>query len=123
METVVTNREFASLGIVGSRGTDAVPYRVVTMWGELMMPWRAAFEEAWNAYQAGSLPVGGVVVDSTGVIVGRGRNRIFESAAVPPQTQSVFGHSPAHAEINALIRVDHSTTNVRECTLYVTLEP
>ena len=92
------------------------------LWAELTMPWQSAFAEAWRAYQAGSLPMGAVVVDSNGCIVGRGRNRIFESAAELSETQSVFGHKLAHAEINALIGVDHATTDMRECTLYVTLE-
>lgn len=93
------------------------------MWAELTRPWQAAFEEAWKAYRARSLPIGALVVDRGGVIAGRGRSRIFETAAVPAETQSVFGHRLAHAEINALIGVDHSTTNIRECTLYATLEP
>jgi len=42
---------------------------------------------------------------------------------VPAQTQSVFGHRLAHAEINALIGLAHSATNIRECALYSTLEP
>jgi tRNA(Arg) A34 adenosine deaminase TadA/predicted kinase len=66
--------------------------------------------------------MGAVVVDRDGRIVGRGRNRIFEVAAELPETRCVFGHRLAHAEINALIGLDHTTTNVRECTLYVTLE-
>jgi len=101
---------------------EALPYRFVTLWAELTMPWQAAFEQAWKAYRAGSLPMGAVVVDRNGRIVGRGRNRIFETAPELPETQCVFGHRLAHAEINALISLDHATTNVRECTLYVTLE-
>jgi tRNA(Arg) A34 adenosine deaminase TadA len=98
-------------------------YRIrVTLWAELTTPWQAAFEQAWKAYRAGSLPMGAVVVDRTGRIVGRGRNRIFETTAEVPETQCVFGNRLAHAEINALISLDYRTTNVRECTLYVTLE-
>lgn len=93
------------------------------MWAELTTPWQAAFEEAWKAYRARSLPMGAVVVDRDGVIAGSGRSRIFETGAVPAETQSLFGHRLAHAEINALIGLDHSTMNVRECTLYATLEP
>lgn len=57
------------------------------------------------------------------MIAGRGRSRIFETGAVPAERHSLFGHRLAHAEINALIGLDHSTTDVRECTLYATLEP
>jgi tRNA(Arg) A34 adenosine deaminase TadA/predicted kinase len=100
----------------------ALRYRFVTLWSELRTPWRAAFEEAWTAYRAGSLPMGAVVVDRDGGIVGRGRNRIFETAAELAESQCVFGHRLAHAEINALIGLNHATTNMRECSLYVTLE-
>ena len=65
--------------------------------------------------------MGAVVVDRDGRIVGRGRNRVFEAVAAPPHSQFVFGHRPAHAEINALIGLDHSATSIRECTLYATL--
>jgi hypothetical protein len=53
--------------------SEALPYRFVTLWSELRTPWRAAFEEAWTAYRAGSLPMGAVVVDRDGGILGRGR--------------------------------------------------
>jgi tRNA(Arg) A34 adenosine deaminase TadA len=33
------------------------------------------------------------------------------------------GHRLAHAEINALLSVDHAAINLRECVLYTTLEP
>jgi len=41
-------------------------------------------EQAWTAYRAGSLPIGAVVVDRAGQIVGRGRNQIFEVDAETP---------------------------------------
>ncbi|MBV8715139.1 MAG: nucleoside deaminase [Chloroflexi bacterium] len=93
------------------------------LWSELTPPWQAAFEQAWSAYRARSLPMGAVLVDRDGRIVSRGRNRIFETGSELPENQCVFGHRLAHAEINALIGFDHTTTNVRECTLYATLEP
>jgi tRNA(adenine34) deaminase len=67
--------------------------------------------------------MGAVVVDPDGCIVGRSCNRIFETATELPETQRLFGHRLAHAEINALIGLDYSVTNVRECALYATLEP
>lgn len=44
--------------------------------------WRAVLELAWEAYLAGTIPVGAVVADADGRVVARGRNRIFE----PPGT-------------------------------------
>jgi tRNA(Arg) A34 adenosine deaminase TadA/adenylylsulfate kinase-like enzyme len=92
-------------------------------WADLPEPWRVCLEQAWTAYQAGSLPIGAVVVDRAGQIVGRGRNRIFEAVAESPETRCLFGHRLAHAEVNALIEVDYATVNIKECTLYTTLEP
>ena len=68
-------------------------YRIgVTLWTELTTPWQAAFEQAWKAYRAGSLPMGAVVVGRNGRIVGRGRNRIFETTAEVPETQLLLGN-------------------------------
>ena len=49
-------------------------------WEELEPAWRAAFELAWEAYAAGSIPVGAVVANGA-TIVARGRNRLFETTA------------------------------------------
>jgi tRNA(Arg) A34 adenosine deaminase TadA/predicted kinase len=95
----------------------------VTLWADLAVPWQACLEQAWAAYRAGSLPIGAVVVDRAGQIVGRGRNRIFEVEAETPETRCLSGHRLAHAEVNALISVDHATVNIKECALYTTLEP
>ncbi len=86
-------------------------------------PWQVCLEEAWAAYRAGSLPIGAVVVSTEGAIVGRGRNRIFESPTDHPPATGLAGHRLAHAEINALLSVDHASLNLRECVLYTTLEP
>jgi tRNA(adenine34) deaminase len=103
--------------------TDTLPWRAVTLWAELAAPWKVCLEQAWAAYRAGSLPIGAVVVDPDSNIVGRGRNRIFEMIAEPPENKCLFGHRLAHAEINALISVDHATVDIKQCVLYTTLEP
>jgi tRNA(Arg) A34 adenosine deaminase TadA len=95
----------------------------VTLWADLAVRWQACLEQAWAAYRAGSLPIGAIVVDRAGQIVGRGRNRIFEVDAETPEARCLSGHRLAHAEVNALISVDHATVNIKECALYTTLEP
>ena len=95
----------------------------MTLWAGLAEPWKVAFGQAWVAYCSGSLPIGAAVVDREGRVVGRGRNRIFESLTEPRDVHSLFGHRLAHAEVNALISLDHKANNVRECVLYTTLEP
>lgn len=75
---------------------------------------RLALEEARLAEQAGEVPVGAVVLDAQGEIVGRGQNRVIRD------------HDPtAHAEIVALRAAGVALGNYRleQCTLFATLEP
>ena len=90
------------------------------VWEELSEPWRACAEEAWEAYRAGSLPIGAVVTDARGNVVSRGRNRIHERSGPP---SAVFGHKLAHAELNALLAFDHNENDPRTCVLWTTTEP
>jgi tRNA(adenine34) deaminase len=69
------------------------------------------------------LPIGAAVVDPHGRIVGYGRNRIFEPLAEPPAAGCLSGHRLAHAELNALLSVDHASIRLKQCTLYTSLEP
>lgn len=90
------------------------------MWKDVPSPWRACFEEAWWAYRSGSTPVGAVVTSSTGEIVARGRNRVYEASAPAGQ---VAGTSLAHAELNALLQVNAGAGQLDSYTLYTTMEP
>jgi len=74
---------------------------------------QCALELAEQAWQAGEVPVGAVVV-YRGEIVGRGFNA------------PISGHDPsAHAEIQALRDAARRLGNYRltDCSLYVTIEP
>ena len=83
-------------------------------------PWRVCLEEAWEAYRAGSIPIGAAVVDAEGRVGSRGRNRIYEGDAPAP---FLAGHRLAHAEVNALGALDHTPPDPQVCTLYTTPEP
>lgn len=75
---------------------------------------REALALAREAAACGEIPVGALVVDPDGAIVGRGYN------------QPISRHDPtAHAEIVALREAARHLGNYRlpGCTLYVTLEP
>jgi tRNA(Arg) A34 adenosine deaminase TadA len=91
----------------------------VEAWAKLDPPWREAFQLAWNAFGAGTIPVGAVVVAENGAVVARGRNRIFEAAAPPGQ---LAGTRLAHAELNALAQLP-PTRRYDTSTLYTTVEP
>ena len=69
---------------------------------------------AAEAAEAGEVPVGCVIVDGAGTIVGAGRNRREE-------TRCVTGH----AEMEAIEAACHARGDWRlsDCTLFVTLEP
>ncbi len=73
-----------------------------------------ALELAAQAAAAGEIPVGAVVTDATGRVLGEGRN-LREETADPT----------AHAEIVALREAAQAigSWNLDDCTLTVTLEP
>jgi tRNA(Arg) A34 adenosine deaminase TadA len=88
-------------------------------WDDLEPAWREASRLAWEAFGAGTIPVGAVVTDADGSVFARGRNRMFDTTAPAGQ---VFGTRVAHAEINALVQLG-SGRRYFDCTLWTTLEP
>jgi tRNA(adenine34) deaminase len=80
-------------------------------WHESML---AALDEARAALATGDVPIGAVVLDPSGAVVGRGRN-VREAHADPT----------GHAEVVALREAAASRGEWRleGCTLVVTLEP
>src|SRR5690348_10834728 len=87
-------------------------------WRGLAWPWHECFQLAWESFQAGSVPVGAVLVDGSGQRVSSGRNRRRESGAVPGQ---ISGSNLAHAELNALASLPPG--DYPQHVLYTTLEP
>jgi tRNA(adenine34) deaminase len=75
---------------------------------------REALVEAEAAAAGADVPVGAVVLDGSGAVVGRGRNR-----------RAAAGDPTAHAEIEAIRAAGLSRGDWRldDCTLVVTLEP
>jgi tRNA(adenine34) deaminase len=75
---------------------------------------RAALDEARAAPSSGDVPIGAVVVNAAGEIIGRGHNR-----------READGDPTAHAEVLALRRAAMAvgTWRLDGCTLVVTLEP
>lgn len=75
---------------------------------------RVALAEAEAAALAGDVPVGAVVVDASGVLVGRGRNG-------RERDQDPTGHAEVYALREAAARLGH--WRLEGATVYVTLEP
>ena len=73
-----------------------------------------ALELAREAAAVGEIPVGCVIVDEGGTVIGRGRNRREENR-----------DATAHAEVEAIRQACAVKNDWRldGCTLYVTLEP
>jgi tRNA(adenine34) deaminase len=96
-----------------TKGSDALQ-----AWLTLTEPWRLAFELAFAAFQAGSVPVGAVIVTADGGVVAHGRSRSNEYEAPPRQ---VADSHLAHAEMNALLQL--SPGDYWDHVVYTTLEP
>lgn len=79
-----------------------------------LVPMRAALDEARAALDTGDVPIGAVVVDARGQVVGRGRN-VREARADPT----------GHAEVVALreAAAHRGEWRLAGCTMVVTLEP
>lgn len=75
---------------------------------------RIAIEEARGALATGDVPVGAILVDPTGSVVGRGRNR-----------READRDPTAHAELLALRDASRALARWRlfDLTLFATLEP
>lgn len=73
-----------------------------------------ALKEAFMAFESNEVPVGAVVVDSQGIIIGRGYNKIEQ-----------MGCQLNHAEAIAISQACAARKNWRldDCFVYVTLEP
>jgi tRNA(Arg) A34 adenosine deaminase TadA len=90
----------------------------MSAWDDLEEPWREAFTLAWEAYGAGSIPVGAVVTRDGGIVV-RGRNYMFEDEAPPGQ---LARSRVAHAELNVLAQLGLGE-RFDDAVLWTTLEP
>jgi tRNA(adenine34) deaminase len=64
---------------------------------------RICLQLAWEAFGAGSVPVGAVVLDGLGAVVASGRSRMYEPTAPAPELANSL---LAHAEVNALVGLD-----------------
>ncbi len=75
---------------------------------------REALDEARRAGDDGDVPVGAVIVDAAGTIIGRGRNR-----------REVCQDPTAHAEVEAIRDAARrrGAWRLLDTTMYVTLEP
>lgn len=85
-------------------------------WNNIEKPWQVSFEQGWQAFKKGSIPIGAVIVDDKNNIISVGRNKIYEK--LTPNSKI------AHAEMECLLNLDTiKYPNVREYTLFTCMEP
>lgn len=89
-------------------------------WPDLDPAWQACLEEVWQAFLHGTVPIGAVITDSSGKILARGRNHIYDDGHPPGQ---VGRNQLAHAELNALLHFDRTLHHPHSCAIYTSLEP
>lgn len=85
------------------------------MWQNLSPEWQTAFDEAWEAFRKGCIPIGAALFDENGVLLIRDHNRGAEAGTI--------NRLISHAEANTLRRLDTGQYNVRDLVLYTTMEP
>lgn len=90
------------------------------MWEDLSLPWKRAFELAWESYKNNTIPIGAVITDASENIISEGRNRIYDQKS----KNALAGTYMAHAEMTALMQLKVSEhPEIRSYTLYTTMEP
>lgn len=91
------------------------------MWDSISPPWQAALELVWEAYCDDCIPIAAVITDPDGDILATGRNRI---RGKPSHHLGVHaGNRLAHAEVEALNKLDYASIDPHSCVLYTTTEP
>ncbi len=86
------------------------------MWGDLSNPWKAAFEQGWEAFCHGSIPIGASIADKEGHVLSVGKNRTFDCSLKNPRV--------AHAEVDAIWNLDTAKyQDLQDYVLYACMEP
>ena len=75
--------------------------------------WERALDLAWDAFCAGTTPVGAVVIDAAGAIVAEGRGRRYEPAAPPGQLAGTTSPTPSSTRSPSSART--ATTRTTRC--------
>ncbi len=90
------------------------------MWSDLPQAWQICFEEGWQAFKAGSLPIGAAIFDTAGDLVSRNCSQLHHKRE---GRKGLSGHALAHAEMNVLLEMFSRKSDPHKVTLYALLEP
>ncbi len=90
------------------------------LYREMEPGFQHAFAAAIRAYRRGSTPIGCAIMNADGKCVAKGENSIYSD----DRAEIINGHHLAHAEINAILKLDRlEHPDVSSYTLYATMEP
>jgi tRNA(adenine34) deaminase len=89
----------------------------INMWKTISEPWKVCFEEAWESYRNGSIPIGAVIVSNEGEIISRGRNMVGEDIK---ELNRLSRSNISHAEMNAIYSSEQGLKNT---IIYSSMEP
>ncbi len=90
------------------------------MWSDLPREWQICLEEGWNAYVAGSLPIGAAIFDPNGKLISQACSQIGHKGDLK---SSVHDNPLAHAELNVLLEMFTCKSEPHKVVLYTLLEP
>ena len=86
------------------------------MWNDLSAEWKKTLEQAWIAFQHGSIPIGAIITDEEGNVLIAGRNETCEAHYPNRRT--------AHAEMYCVRNLDIGKyPKFYDYHLYTTMEP
>ena len=83
-------------------------------------PWQDCLTLCLDAIAAGSLGIAAVLTDSTGAVLSRGRNQLFDSRDSPSPIRNTL---VSHAEVNAIAALPEEYRRDKSIVLYTTVEP
>ena len=92
------------------------------LYDELPTPWQVCADEAWEAFQQKTVPIGSCLLDENGKLISKGRNHIYDDEPTDGVDPWVSKHKLAHAEMNCLLGARDRVT-YHDTTIYSTVEP
>jgi tRNA(Arg) A34 adenosine deaminase TadA len=90
------------------------------MWSDLPQAWQICFEEGWQAFKAGSRPIGAAIFDTAENLVSRSCSQLHHKRE---GRDGLSGHALAHAEMNVLLEMFARKADPHKVTLFTLLEP
>jgi tRNA(adenine34) deaminase len=89
------------------------------MWKDVEKGFQTAFQMAWEAFKAGTMPIGAAILNADGDVISAARNQCSSAGK-----GLISNHTLAHAEINAILMVSEDKhPDIRTYTIYTTTEP